>query len=288
LRDLKTAVDKELDFSHSRIIILGKGILTLDIKDATDLVLRRRDIQMVSWISVGEPTAEEVLKLETPSEVASSISLVNFFTETAVDSPLIVPTFLFDFQRKMNEKGIDPVLPIIQIDKKEKKYIVNRSIVIGEKKNVELTSHQTRMYSSLSGEKNQLNLEVEHNDYDDYKFGLFIDSSNVKYKIITENDNPIIKMDVSLSGIIEDAKINTDAKKLEHYGQEASKLAKAHLTEVLQFFQKEQIDPIGFGLRYKATRLNTNNTYKVWQDIYPKIKFDVNVDVNVKSTGTIE
>lgn len=53
----------------------------------------------------------------------------------------------------------------------------------------------------------------------------------------------------------------------------------------LDMLQDNDVDPFGFGLRYEAT--GQHSTSK-WKDLYTIVTFDVSVDVNVKSIGSIE
>lgn len=282
---LKASSDKDLDFSHMKIIVIGKNLLNNDISEITDFFMRRRDIQLISWIAVGEPSAEETLKRELPTEKSSVNPLVNFFTENAVRSPYIVRTYLFDFQRKLKGRGIDPVLPIVYVDQRENKLDVNKSVVINEKKHVELTSLQSSIYNMFI-EKNDFFYFTNYVNEKDF-YTIFIDKAKVKYKMITEK-NPVIKVDVHLEGIIEEANIRLYPKKLEQYSKESGEKIKQQILDTLKFFQRENVDPIGFGLRYRATRLSKEDLWDEWIDLYPNIPFDVNVDLKIISTGSIE
>ncbi|KYD05818.1 hypothetical protein B4102_3140 [Heyndrickxia sporothermodurans] len=51
--------------------------------------------------------------------------------------------------------------------------------------------------------------------------------------------------------------------------------------------QKEGVDPIGFGMRYRSRHFNTND-WEEWQHLYPNIKFKVHSNVQIEDTGLIE
>ncbi|MDQ1003214.1 hypothetical protein QFZ28_003614 [Neobacillus niacini] len=51
--------------------------------------------------------------------------------------------------------------------------------------------------------------------------------------------------------------------------------------------QKENVDPIGFGLRYRSRNMG-NDDWKTWQKLYPTIKFKVNIDINISDTGLVQ
>lgn len=286
---IRTSIDKDIDFSHMKIVLISKNLLDRDLGNITDFFHRRRDIQLISWIAVAEPRADEVIKMEPKSQSSVTAPLFNFFSRTAVQSPYITTLYLFDFRRQEIEKGIDPVLPVVTIDEKEKKYVINRGIVLGMEKHVELTPHQTMLYNILRGNVERFNAEIFEDGKKKFKYGVFIDSSNVSYDIQTKNKKkPTITFKLRHQGILEEASKYTEGTRLEKYGQETSEVAKKSLSEILTFFQEKNIDPIGFGLRYKATHLHTRNTFQEWQELYPNVQFHVDIKVNITSTGTME
>ncbi|MCJ8009970.1 Ger(x)C family spore germination protein [Lederbergia wuyishanensis] len=286
-RMMKTHVDKETDFGHSRIIIVGKSILDKDLRDVMDLIIRRRDIQMISWVGVGEPSAEKVLKTEPPSEMAGSISLPNFFSDNGVESSYIVSTFLFDLRRKMLESGIDPILPIIRADKSMKKFMVNKSIIAPKNNNnITLSSQETKIYNLLVNNSRKAEITINKNKM---AFSVALFKTKAKYKIITApNSEPVIKMKIKMVGIIEESNESVSPSLLKKYNKLVNQKTKKDVHQLLTKFQENNVDPLGFGLRYKATRLHTRDTYKEWTQMYPNVKFDVTVETSIKSTGTIE
>ncbi|KRG12383.1 Ger(x)C family spore germination protein [Lederbergia galactosidilytica] len=286
IRFLKTHADKEPDFGHSQIILLGEKLLDHNIEDVMDFIFRRRDIQMIAWVAVGQPTAEDVLKTEPVSEMAASNLLTNLFSRNGVESAYTVSTFLFELRRGLFEPGIDPVLPVIQTNKKKTKVRVNKSIILkNDRKHFHLSSKHTKSYNVLGKEINKYDLRVK--DQDNH-FLLAIDSIDVNYKIDTSGETPVIKMKVKLAGIIEESFEDMPASKLDHYSKLASKTAKKNTIEFLKMLQEENADPLGFGLRYRATRIHNRDTNEEWKELYPNVKFDVQVKASVKSTGTIE
>lgn len=288
IRSLKNQVDKEFDFGHLKTIVIGKALLNNDISEITDIFLRRRDFQRISFVAVGKPTAEKVLKTEPKSEMAASVSLFNFFSETGVESPYIVTTYLFDLRRKMVEHGFDPVLPIIKVDKKSTKLIVDHSVILSDKvKPMELDSNQTLLYNMMRNNLKKMELLINK---EDHEYMISIDSLNSKYKILTPtNQNPVILMNVELKGIIEESDQYINSKELKQLGIHASKEIENAIRDLFVRLQEKKIDPLGFGLRYKATRLHKKDLFAKWeQELYPQLKFDVTVNVGIKSTGIIE
>lgn len=287
VRILKTHIDKELDFGQAKIIVLGEHLLHRDMVEDIDFFLRRRDIQFISWVAVGRPTAEKVLKTEPSSEMAGSNALFNIFSGIGTESGYIITTYLFDFRRRLLEAGIDAIVPIIETDKKKTKFITNKAIIFKDRKEkLELTSDQAKDYNTLSGNAEKVDVKVKKNNL---YFTLSVDTVKVKYKILTPaNQTPVLKVDVKMEGLVEESKDYLPPDKMDEYGKYASEASKKRIVNFLKLLQKNRVDPLGFGLRYQATRLHTRDTYTEWKQIYPRLKFDVSVETAVKSTGTIE
>lgn len=59
---IRATIDKDIDFSHTKIIIVSKSLLDRNLGNVTDFFHRRRDIQLVSWIGVAEKEPRIYLK----------------------------------------------------------------------------------------------------------------------------------------------------------------------------------------------------------------------------------
>ncbi|WP_071393724.1 Ger(x)C family spore germination protein [Bacillus tuaregi] len=288
IRQLKTYVDKEFDFGHLKTIVIGKALMNDDVSEITDMFLRRRDFQRITWVAVGDPTAEKVLKTEPKSEMPASVSLFNLFAETGVESPYIVTTYLFELRRRMKEHGIDPVLPVIQVNKKSTSLIVNHLLILtGRREPLELNPRQTKIYNMLRNNLNKMEIKVKK---EDLEYIISIDSLKSNYKIVTSNKSkPVVKMNVDLVGIIEESDQYINGRKLDELGSFAGKEVENWVHDLFTTLQEKNTDPIGFGLRYKATRLHHKDLFSNWkQEIYPNLTLDVKVNVGIKSTGMIE
>lgn len=104
VRILKSKVDKEFDFGHAKITIMGQSIMEENISETMDWLNRRRDIQLVSWVAVGKPSAEAVLDTRIMHERLPGDSLLLSFGRTGVESGYIVSEYLFDFYRKKKKR----------------------------------------------------------------------------------------------------------------------------------------------------------------------------------------
>lgn len=94
--------------------------------------------------------------------------------------------------------------------------------------------------------------------------------------------------DLSISGVLEEAYKKENEHDLTWYEERTSEFIKEEVLVLLEKMKKEHVDPLGFGLYYRSRHWNNETKWDDWQEIYPILKFKVNVDVNIKSAGLIE
>lgn len=286
VRAMATHVDKTLDFGHARIIILHKDLLSKDLDTFMDFFTRRADIQMIAYMAVADKTAEESITFEPEIETPASVALYNYFDDTGTESPYVVTTFLFEFRREVLGRGIDTIMPIIGIDKENSEFVINKSIILKRAgQPVELTPTETKYLNSLVNKASGFSYKVEE---DGLIMVLNIDEVKMKYKIILDEGTPRIDMKVTKVGVIGESTKRLNNAHLKKYDKIAGNDIKKKLEDLLKKLQENDVDPFGFGLRYRATRLSRENIMDEWDRIYPEIEFNVTMNIELKSTGAVE
>ncbi len=287
IHELETHVDKKLDMGHNRSIILNKELLSKNLDTFMDYFTRRADIQMIAYIAVAEKTAEETVSFAPDTEPPATIALYNFFDNTGTESPYVITTFLFEFRREVLSKGINTVLPIIDINEEQNHFIVNKSIILKQEEvPVELTQVQTKYFNSLINDVSEFSYKIEENDL---TLVLSIEKVTMKYQIILdEGETPRIDMKIKKVGVISESNERLNNADLKKYNKIVADDIKKKVMELLITLQENNVDPFGFGLRYRATRLSHEDIIEDWNRIYPEIEFNVTIDIDLKSTGAIE
>ena len=286
VRMIKTKVDKEIDFSHAKAIILGESIVEEDIEEILDWFIRRRDIQKVAWIGVGKPDAEKVLNLKRKVERLPSNSLFLSFGNSGTESDYIVSEYLFDLRRRVTEKGIDPILPIIEL-KEDKYFQINHAAVLSTNKiGTVLNPEETKILNLLLNRITKVDVEVK--EQEKAVFFVSIDKSDVDYKInIDDTDNPKIQVNIQMEGIIEEDLSKGEDEKLSDYKKRTIDQVKGEVTKLLNKLKDENLDPIGFGLKYRAKGFEKDDWDK-WKGLYGEVEFEVNVELTLQGTGLLK
>lgn len=287
IHEMETRVDTVLDFGHNRIIVMNKELLTKDLDTFMDAFTRRGDIQMICFVAVAAKTSEEVVRFEPTIEAPASIALYNYFDNTGTESPYVVTTFLYEFRREVLGKGKDTVLPIIGVDKDNQEFHVTKSIVLKwGAKPVELTAEETKYYNSLVNKAVGFSYKIEE---DSMFLVLNVTEVKFKYKIVLNEGDPRIDMKIGIVGNVGESSQRLSGKSLKKYDKLAAEEIQKKTMALLTKLQENNVDPFGFGLHYRATRLSRKGLDKEWEErIYPEIKFNVKVDVELQSTGAVE
>ena len=285
VRIIKTKVDKEIDFSHAKVIVYGDEVVKENGNAGINYwFVRRRDIQSIAWVAIGRPSALAVLKVQPKSEYIPSNALFLALGRDGSESPYIISEFLFDFKYRLIERGLDPLLPII---KAKKDIFEINTVGLFNKSKLELTLNpeETKILNFLRNRE-----EKSANKITKGKTTIVIATHKVKtkYKIYTpKGESPYIKVNVSLEGSVEEATRLVPNDKLSDYERATEKSLSKEIENVLSKIQKANVDPIGFGLRYRSRHFN-NDDWEEWKRIYPLIKFKVKTKVQIEDTGIIE
>ncbi|PID24743.1 Ger(x)C family spore germination protein [Sporosarcina sp. P7] len=289
IRMLETHIDKVLELGHMKTIIVHEKLLRNDMQTFMDYFIRRGDIQLISYVAGARPSAETILKVEPKTEAPASVALINFFGATANDSPYVVTTFLFQLRRDILADGINPVLPLIETNEKGDELIVNHSVVVdGREDPTVLSTIETKYFNSLLKNSTGLTYLVKKGSLE---LLLNISQSKMTYQFVPREGSGApraIDMHIVMKGIIGESNKDLSIAKLDEYNRLASKEVKQKILHFLIKMQEENLDPFGFGLHYRTTRLYTEDLFTAWQKAYPDIEFKVTVEVKLQGTGTIE
>lgn len=286
MQKIKTHIDKELDFGHASALIIGESLAKKNIGQAIDWLTRERFIQEVGWMAIGKPTAKDVLDVRPRFERLPSNALFLTFGGTGVESQFRINQPLFAFYRNFYEPGIDPILSVIQ--ESGNHLTIDHAVIFkhGRLKKI-LTDRETRLFNLLDGRIGHADLKVE---MDSIVYGVHIDNYSAKFAINPTADGGTIQTKVKMRGILEErSKTSTVTKQsLEKIGDQLASDLTKEIREYLTEMQKENLDPLGFGLMYRAHQWEKYETeVSNWKKIYPKLKFDAQVEVEIESSGTI-
>ncbi|RTE04431.1 Ger(x)C family spore germination protein [Paenibacillus whitsoniae] len=279
VRNLKAHVDKEIDFGHCRVFLFGDKLVKTHLQESLNWLARRRDIQLISYVAVAEPTAGKLLHGNPTTERLAGNSFFLTFGKEGTVSPFTVTSFLFDCFRRFKEKGMDPVIPIVRYDGDS--YVVEKLSLLDKfHEKLVLTPEETQLFNMSANEYKKSGIPI---DYQGQRLALYV--SNISSKInITHDTIPTVKFSMNISGMVEQGVLRLDPQEVE---RKLSQHVSESLEKLLAKIQDAGVDPYGFGLHYLAQYFGKESDWKHWQEVYPEVKFQVNTSVKITNTGLI-
>ncbi|MBW4838185.1 MAG: Ger(x)C family spore germination protein [Paenibacillaceae bacterium] len=284
VRKIKAKVDKELDFSHTKVILFGEDVVKEgDVNRLLDWFMRRRDIQKIAWVGVARPNAEKVLQLKPKSERLPSNALFLSFGQSGTESAFIVSDYLFSFRKRLTERGLDPVLPIIEAEDNELLQI-DKSVFMNKDKSLGLLNpEETKLLNLITNRTEKADLEVKTTGTQ--KFYISINKAKTKYKIkIPRDSEPYAEVNIKLVGTIEESSEDIDPADTKQLKEEAEKRYMKKAEALLSKLQARGADPVGFGLIYRGTHSNSDD-WRQWEELYPRLTFKVKIEVRIQGFG---
>ncbi|WP_274365116.1 Ger(x)C family spore germination protein [Paenibacillus thermotolerans] len=288
VRIAKAKVDKELDFGHAKAILFGKELVeTEDMGQVIDWFIRRRDIQKVAWVAAGDPDSFSILNVNPPTERLPSNMIFLSFGQTGTETAYIVSEYLFDFRRRLKERGLDPILPIIKL-REEEQFTIDRVMLLDKKRaKLTLSPRETKIFNSFHVNSGKYDIKIPGGE--NKFFVISADDVTGKYTFEKRGGQNYIKVNMRINGVIEETNMNINENDLGRLEKMTEKTVNQRVEAFLVKLQKEGVDPIGFGLRYRARHFGPEErVWKEWQGIYPGIKFDVHTHVKLTSTGVLK
>lgn len=287
IRNIKSKVDKELDFGQTKVIVLGEDFAQKDIRIVLDWLERRRDIQKIAWMAIGRPNAEKVLNVKPPSEQIPSNTLILPFEEGGTESQFIVSQKLFQFYQKYMEKGINAILPVVEAG--DGFFTIDRVGVL-DKMGLQLvlSKQETSMFNIIQTGLQKSDIQIGEKEN---LIMISADQASADYSIRSgTNQRPYVNFNMKIRGIVEEQKSlePITQKMLNRFEQTGAQEIEKKALSLLTKLQERNLDPIGFGLRYRSRHWNNATEWEEWQKIYPELDFRVQADIRLRATGMVK
>lgn len=287
VRLMKSKIDKELDFSHCKVVIYGQSLARESIVTVLDWTTRRRDIQLIMLCAVGIPNAKDVIQMQPKTERVPGNALILSLSKDGSESPFVHTVFSFDLARKATEKGLDPIMPVVETQHPDMLVINKLALFDKDKMVAVLSPDETRLFNLLSTKNliTSFRVKADGNSYD-YN----METSKAKFKISATKDGPAT-IHYSMSGRASlesnDQGSPVTGPVLRKLSQAASEQWERDITKLCRKIQHLGVDPLGWGLRYFSRHWDNEHEVENWNELYPEAEFQVRAKVQVKYTGLI-
>lgn len=301
IKNISLSMPKEIYISHLSVIVFSEDMAINGLTPALDFLLRDPQSHQNFYLIVAKDTkAKDTLTILTPLADYPSQNITANIKITEKLQGRITNASFNKFVSKILQKGSNPVSnSIIIIGNEEegtKKEEQENSVAsaytkldtLGLFKSDKLVGWAT-MEESVGINMLLGDVEVLYLDLPCNNDNLVITSTSYKVKNNVEKDK--ITVNISANGMINEVgcSINLeDPKNINEYEQKAEEKMKEYMNMAIDKAKSLKTDIFGYGNMIYKKYPNYFNSIDDWDEIFPNLKIDINVQFTLEHKGSLE
>ena len=304
IKRLATMTPRKIYSSHLRMVILSEEIAKDGITDIVDYLLRFHEYRTDFFFAVAKGiTANEILMTLTPIEVVPGISMYDKVKMSSEEWAPTRATQIIELANDIMADGINPIISSVELTENEEKPTSTEVLAkIGGYEQLKfqalaafrddvfvgwLNERESKGCNYITGAVKRTTGFASENGVE---LSYEVVKVKTKKKAVIENDTPRIDVKISIKCGVIGVKGDMDVSKMENK-ETMSMMAEKKVTQLCrESVQKAQedlkTDIFGFGELIHREDPDYWKTVKDnWNDAFPDIPVDIEVDVHILSTG---
>ncbi|MBP3460806.1 MAG: Ger(x)C family spore germination protein [Bacilli bacterium] len=306
LKKIDNRIPKQIYLGHLAVVIVSEEVAKKGLDNVSDYLFRSPETTKRAYLIMTreEEKASDVLKIISPLESFPSqnikLNIENANNTSSISDDMTYSRFMENYLKK----GIEPYLPTIKIYGSEKKGSSSKSLestelkaFVGLKglalfKDSKFVSYTTddesRGINIATGNTSEMIIE---NDCEDGYIITALSNLKTKSKVEFIDDEPTINLSVKAEGAIQGitCDINLyDEKNIEEIEKKTEKKVKKLINKGIDVAQKYKTDVFGFGNLVYKKNPKYFKSIDDWNEKFSTLKIKINVDVNVRTKGSIK
>ncbi|QDI90200.1 Ger(x)C family spore germination protein [Salicibibacter halophilus] len=286
LNQLQSESSRSIEFSRMRVILFNEDLATQEgIFNLLDTIQRNPMIEQEMEIVSTPASTQDILEGDYPFQQAVYTYLMDLIEYNQEDDTH-PPSSLHDFMYQYYAEGADPYLT--RMDKEEGLVrVTGVALFQGDTYIDHLDIDNTRMFTYLvtDTEQGSFTIDVDKDQNVDIRHM----SSHPDWSIDQEDEEINVSVDIEMEGVMREV-WNADVYDTETIQQLediAAQQLENQMGSLIQFFQENEIDPIGIGERV-GQNVRGIDIQQWEEEEYPDVDVDVNVDLTIQNTGAVE
>ena len=270
--------------AHTAVVVLGEGEAKAGISGVTDYLLRRQELRENTWILVGKPDAEEVLRMKMEGAAVPARSLA-FMLENEVRVGNSRGTQLHIFAEALSDKTRAATAAVIEVENeagKPRLTISNTAVFKGDKMIGELDQKVTRGLMWVLGEVKGGSITVRSQCGTDCSIAVQASYSRVTGRM--QDGRPQVHIQVNVDGVLDSVTCPDDLTKpgvLEFLNDQQKRLVEQEISEALSEARRMNADIFGFG---QAVHAGYRGDWKPLEENWDSLFRETSVEVEVTTT----
>mgnify|MGYP001393500579 CR=1 FL=1 len=286
------------------IEVYGKEAAEAGIMPFLNTLIRDARVSDQIQLAVTNHTARELLEIELETITINTTEYLQDLSAKEVEQDKLPNNTLIYYTRLVEQVGIDPVLPIIdvvegwprlvevalfQYDKYVGSVSLDESFLINL---LRKSVGETPLNASVPAAAYEVSDDYHGEMTDEDLMHVFLNMKSGKGKLeLVDEDELTYKAKVTLKG-----EVLETSKPIDFESEQVSKQLEGDIedffeTEYEELFaklQELQSDAFGLGRLYAATRKGSETTHEEWREMFLDTTVDFEVDFKITNYGTIE
>ncbi|SDJ18109.1 Ger(x)C family spore germination protein [Natribacillus halophilus] len=282
---LQAEASRSMEVSRVRVLLFNEDLATQEgIFDLLDTVQRNPMIEQDMEIATTQASTQDILDGDYPFQQSVYRYLLDLIEHN--QEQYLPPSSLHDFMYQYYADGADPY--VTRIDQQEGRVVITGiSLFQGDTYIDHLDIEDTRIFQYLVTDTDEGTFNIDLDD--DQNVVIQRISSKPNWTVTQTDDEIHVSVEVKMEGGLREV-TNVDVSTPENIQQLediAARKLESQMGETIQFFQENEIDPIGISERVGQNIRGLD--IKRWKDeTYPDVDVDVNVDFTIEDTGAVE
>ncbi|WP_423798863.1 Ger(x)C family spore germination protein [Neobacillus sp. SAB-20_R2A] len=299
--------DQRLVSGQLRCVVYSKELAKKGIHHLVDTLNRDPTVGTMVFLTIAEHEASSIINVGKKNERLNlGTYLYNLIRQNVESEQMLSPT-LQEFNHGYHDNGKDPVLPILKVENGDvtvtgtalfkddmlvailptNKLFFLKILADKYKSGTKELGFNRADFKSIFKEEEGRSFRTVYN-----KLFLNIDNirSHTKIKLVDRKNLRFrveIKFASRLLETTEPLELGS-AKNVKFIERQIEKKMEKEIHDLLIFFQKKGVDPVGIGNEYIAHIRGKKITPKDWRSIYKNATFEVYVKNTIVKTGVID
>ncbi|GAA0744168.1 Ger(x)C family spore germination protein [Clostridium oceanicum] len=280
---------RALTFGHLKLLLLNEGLVEHEktFKEVIDYIERQPAINRMIYLSLTNIPSSQIVEFK-PNVEKDVEAYIEGIMNNNKNNNTSFPTTLDEFLENLSTTG-NSVLPVVSIDKKDKELKISELALIKDYKIVgSLSINEGNSIELVKGNfKKGTRSIVREGSPIDYSIEGF------ERKIKLNDDSGKLSFDINLSLEGQIKNYNSDKnifskKAIDEIEEDFNQSIKQEIDQVIKVTQsKYDCDVVGLGsYLYKYHPKTWKKVKDDWDNIYKKVKVNINVDTNIRRVGS--
>ncbi|MEW9050560.1 MAG: Ger(x)C family spore germination protein [Neobacillus sp.] len=277
-----------LESGQLRVALFGSELAKEGLVPYVDTIVRDPSIGSRVMLALGKNEANDILTLQINNEGQNATYLEQFITKLNIESRAVHYN-IHQFLRDYYDDGIDPVMPVFKVEKKNIAFD-GVGLFQGDKLKKILNTSDTNILFLLRKKVKHGNIGLEIETKEEKKAHIMLSyvQTTHRIKVKMEKDKPVVTIYLKVVGdILEymgkddltDPKIKKEAE--NSISDELNKQGE----EMIKQLQGLQVDPLGVG-GYVRNKMNYKEWKEIdWYDLYKDMNIGLKMEVKINSSG---